>query len=237
MTLVENKISSQYDNMKNSISVVKKSAIQTNKLGETNSSLISGNTEMVTSHTFHIDSLNKRKVDLENHLKILQDDLDDTTNQSLRRTLTFRKIKQESLRESWDATKRILANEIHRVISLRTPEEILSKIETAHWPKENQSLFSQYNKVPPIIAKFTDWTFTEEMKMSFIKAAKCSRNNHIVHLSQMYSPVVTNRWNEAMKVCKQLRNEDKQIQAYVKFPATLMVKKPGETTYSVQSES
>ena len=39
-----------------------------------------------------------------------------------------------------------------------------------------------------------------------------------------------------MEVCKQLRNEDKQIQAYVKFPAIFMVKKPGETTYSVYSE-
>ena len=52
----------------------------------------------------------------------------------------------------------------------------------------------------------------------------------------MSSPAVTNRWNEAMKVRKQLRNEDKQTQAYVKFPAILMVKKSGETTYSVHSE-
>ena len=78
ITLVENKISSQYDNIRNSISAVKKSAIQAIKLGETNSSLISENTEMITLHSFNIDSLNKRIVDLENHLKILQDDLDDT---------------------------------------------------------------------------------------------------------------------------------------------------------------
>ena len=52
----------------------------------------------------------------------------------------------------------------------------------------------------------------------------------------MYFPAVTNRRNEAMKIRKQLRNEDKQIQAYVKFAAVFMVKKPGETTYSVQSE-
>ena len=52
----------------------------------------------------------------------------------------------------------------------------------------------------------------------------------------MYSPAVTNRQNEAMKVRKQLRNEDKQIQAYVKFPAIFMGKKPREATYSVHSE-
>ena len=90
-------------------------------------------------------------------------------------------------------------------------------------PKENQSPFSQHNKVPPIIAKFTDWTFTEEIKISFIKRAKNSRNNHIVYVSQMYSQAVSNRCNEAMKVCKQLINEDKKILAHVKFPAILII--------------
>ena len=52
----------------------------------------------------------------------------------------------------------------------------------------------------------------------------------------MYSPVITNRWNEAMNARKQLRNGDKQIQAYVKLPAILVVKKHEEKTYSLHSE-
>ena len=48
----------------------------------------------------------------------------------------------------------------------------------------------------------------------------------------MYSAVITDRWNEAMNARKQLRNGDKQIQAYVKLPAILMVKKPGEKTFT-----
>ena len=63
-TLVENKISSQYVETINSISAVKKSAIQATKLGETNSSLISENTEKITSLTFDIESLNARIMDL-----------------------------------------------------------------------------------------------------------------------------------------------------------------------------
>ena len=89
--------------------------------------------------------------------------------------------------------------------------------------------------MPPIIAKFIEWRFTEEIKTSFIKAAKNPRNNQIVYVSQVYSPAVTNRLNEYMKVHKQLTNEDKQIQTYVKFPFILMVKKPEETKYSVHS--
>ena len=56
-TLVESKISSQYDDIRNSISTFEKSSIQAIKLGETNYSLISENTEMITSHTFDINSL------------------------------------------------------------------------------------------------------------------------------------------------------------------------------------
>ena len=69
-----------------------------------------------------------------------------------------------------------------------------------------------------------------------MKAAKNPRNNHIVYVSQMYSPAVTNRRNEGMKARKQLRNDENQFQGYVNFPAILKVKKPGETTYSVDSQ-
>ena len=169
ITLVENKIFSQYDDIRNFISAVEKSAIWAIKLGDTNLYLISENTENITWHTFDIDSLNKIIVGLENHLRITRDYLDDTRNRNLRKTLTFRNIKQDSLRESWDTTKRILANEIHTIIPHGSPKETLSQIERAHRPKENQSPVSHYNKVAPIIAKFTDWTFTEESKRHSLK--------------------------------------------------------------------
>ena len=57
ITLVESKISSQYDDIRNSISTFEKSSIQAIKLGEINYSLISENTEMITSHTFDVNSL------------------------------------------------------------------------------------------------------------------------------------------------------------------------------------
>ena len=67
--------------------------------------------------------------------------------------------------------KTILANEVHRVIAHRPPEEILSKIET-FTDQKKQSPLSQHKKIPPIIAKFTEQIFTEEIKTSFVKAAK-----------------------------------------------------------------
>ena len=57
------------------------------------------------------------------------------------------------------------------------------------------------------------------LKLCFIKA-----KSHIF-VSQMYSPALTKRRNEAMKVRKELKKSDPTIQAYVKFPAKLMIKK------------
>ena len=39
-----------------------------------------------------------------------------------------------------------------------------------------------------------------------------------------------------MKKRRKLKNEDKNIQGYVKYLATLMIKKPGDPKYSVYQE-
>ena len=88
----------------------------------------------------------------------------------------------------------------------------------------------EYTTTPAIIAKFNDWQFTETNKTSFIKAK--SR----IFVSQMYSPVLTKRKNEAMKLRKELKKSDPTIQAYVKFPAKLIVKNDKGKEFSLFAE-
>ena len=52
----------------------------------------------------------------------------------------------------------------------------------------------------------------------------------------MYSPALTKRRNEAMKVRKELKKSDPTIQAYVKFPARLMIKYGKDKEYSLYAE-
>ena len=52
----------------------------------------------------------------------------------------------------------------------------------------------------------------------------------------MYSPALTKRTNEAMKVRQELNKNDLTIQAYVKFPAKLMVKNGKGKEYSLYAE-
>ena len=125
-------------------------------------------------------------------LKGPPNDLDDTRNRSLKKNLIFQNITQESLRESWETTKRIVANEIHRVIPHRSLGKIATKTEWAHWPKENQSSVSQHNRIPPIITKSTEWAFTEEIKMSFIKFIKESKEQpYSLYLSNIQAFLAT----------------------------------------------
>ena len=52
----------------------------------------------------------------------------------------------------------------------------------------------------------------------------------------MYSAALTKRPNNAMTKQKELRKDDHQIQAYVKYPAVLMVKYPVESVYTSYAE-
>ena len=149
----------------------------------------------------------------------------------MRKTLIFRNIQQDQSRESWDQTNIILANEIKKQKENIDHDVIIKKIERAHRAKENRP-----GRNLPIIAKFKNWNFSEEMKNSFIKVAKDRNNRTPIFVSQIYSPSLTTRCNEAMKKRKELREEDQRIRAYVKYLPVLIVKRPGETAYTPYAE-
>ena len=105
----------------------------------------------------------------------------------------FKKIRQPQQRESWDQTKQILANEILNVMPELDKEFIINKIERAHRAKRNN-----YGTILPVIAKFSDWTFSEQVKSSFIKAAKDKKDETPIIVSQMYSAALTKGRNNAI---------------------------------------
>ena len=96
---------------------------------------------------------------------------------------------------------------------------IMKKIERVHRAKKNRP-----GRNLPVIAKFTSWNLSEEVKTSFIKAAKDGNSHTLIFVLQMYSSALTTQCNEAMKKWKKLREEDQGIQAYVKYSTVLMVK-------------
>ena len=82
---------------------------------------------------------------------------------------------------------------------------LIERTERAHRSKE-----SEFSEIPAIIAKFTDWDLTEKIKSGFIKSKSS------IHVSQMYSPAITKRRNNATVARKELKRLDLSIQAFVK---------------------
>ena len=80
---------------------------------------------------------------------------------------------------------------------------ITSKIERADKVKRNN-----YGTILPVIVKFSDWTFPEQVKSSFIKAAKDKKDETPIIVSQMYSTALTKQHNNAMIKQKELRKDD-----------------------------
>ena len=85
---------------------------------------------------------------------------------------------------------------------------IIKKIERAHRANETRP-----GRNLPVIAKFTDWNFSEEVKISFIKTAKDRNGCFPIFVSHLYSPALSMQRNEAMKKRKELREADQGIRA------------------------
>ena len=68
------------------------------------------------------------------------------------------------------------------------------------------------------------------MKSRFVKS-KLS-----IYVSQMYFPAVTKLQNNTLIARKELKRLDLSIQAFVIYPAKLMVRKAAESKYRVHGE-
>ena len=165
---------------------IKQKANSALSLATSNSKVIAENTERISSQQFDYQSLVERIEALETKNKELTDELEDSKNRSMRKTLVFRNIRQPQQRESWDQTKQTLANEILNVMPELDKDFIISKIERVHRAKGNN-----YGTILPVNAKFSDWTFSEQIKFSFIKAAKDKKDEIPITVSQMYSTALT----------------------------------------------
>ena len=156
-------------------------------------------------------------------------------NRSLRKTLIFKNIKHQVNENSWSNTKKVLIDEISKVLTEASKEEIATNIERAHRVQNNSETRNRSNNTPPyLVAKIANWEFSERIKSAFI--VENQNGNSRVFVSQMYSKSLTLRRNQALKHRYELKEGDPSIQGYVRYPATLMIKRAGERKYRVEKE-
>ena len=85
-------------------------------LGPSNSTRTSQNTHWIENKKFKINELKENFSKLNEDYKTLEEELDDNSDRSLRKTLISKNIPVQQQRESWAETKIILTKEIHTLI-------------------------------------------------------------------------------------------------------------------------
>ena len=96
-----------------------------------------------------------------------------------------------------------------------------SKIERTHRLKENK-----YGTFLLITAKFSDWTFSEQVNSEPSKLQKIKKmksHNSVTDVLAALTKWFNNAMSWEKELQKELRKDDHQIQVYVKYPVVLMV--------------
>ena len=99
----------------------------------------------------------------------LESEIEELKNRSLRKTLIFKNIKHQVNENSWSDTKNVLIDEISKVLTEASKEEIATNIERAHRVQNNSETRNRSNNTQPyLVAKISNWEFSKRIKSAFI---------------------------------------------------------------------
>ena len=84
-----------------------------------------------------------------------------------------------------------------------------------------------------LLVKMFNWELSENVKSAFIQE---NQNGWLqVFVSQMYSKSLTLCRNQALKQRHNMKEEDPSIPGYIRYPATLMIKRPGQKSIRLRT--
>ena len=153
----------------------------------------------------------------------LQESFEDQINRNARKTLIFTNVPETS-DETYDVSP-TLANTICKATNGEiTIEKAKAMVERAHRGKARRN---SKGGPRPIYAAIDDWRNSEKVKDLFLD----KKNKSGIYCQQMFGPRTTWRRSQALKMRKELKDQDPRTKGYVAFPARLMVKKQGDTKY------
>ena len=136
----------------------------------------------------------------------LESEIEELKNRSLRKTLIFKNIKHQANKNSWCDTKKVLIDEISKVLTEASKVEIATNIERAHQVQSSETTGKRSNNTPPYLAaKIANWKFSERIKSAFI--VENQNGNSRVFVSQMYSKSLILRQNQTLKDQYELKGD------------------------------
>ena len=97
----------------------------------------SKNSDEIEGLKFQISGQNKQISRQNKTISELERELEELKNRSLRKTLIFKNIKHKFNENSWTGIKKVLIDEISKVLTEAFKEEIVTNIERVHRIKNN----------------------------------------------------------------------------------------------------
>ena len=182
------------------------------------------------------DSIENLREELESRDKkidMLEREIDDLRNQSMRKTLVFRGLPEKAEgADTWENVRKFLL----KFLALYDPEFARLSIDRAH--HSARKIDPRKSKSPrprPVFAEFVSWQDASRVLTMAAKIGKTpyefEGHEYKISVEQMVSKSVMEKRQTALKVRKYLMNENPNWLASLRFPAILMVKESKETQY------
>ena len=171
----------------------------------------------LTSHEEMIENTKLRGM-----IASVKHNLDEQIDRGLRNHVTFTGLKRLPNEKTWDDTTSTLVTWLKEHVE-STFE--LDAIERCHrGPRYG-------DQTPEIFCRFTKWKDAEK-----VRDAMRGKAINGVGCKDKLSKGTQARFNNAMLLRRELKNENNDLKLFVKYPAKLMCKAPGDEKYHVVKE-
>jgi hypothetical protein len=196
---------------------------------------IAKNADDITDLRIAVEELREENIQLRNALEDKADidyvDEKDAkiTDDALRNSMTACGVVKAGPEKKWDDTKRVLADSLATLTPDLDSDAWFRKIERAHRGG------SKEGKIPVIHCRFKSWGSLDRV-MNIFRGENPPANPMKLEFYEKFHEHTEARRKKAIELRKSIRSKDKTIKAYVKYPAILRVKKPGETRYTNVAE-
>ena len=165
-------------------------------------------------------------------LKKLEDSKADSSwvasihDEQLRNSMTVCGVKKGPNETYWKGTKATLATALAGLTGEEYSQRYwIRALQRAHRGKETEG------KIPVIHCKFVSWA-DHDMVMNLFRGDDAVPNPDKLEFYEKFSDHTDDRRKKAVVKRTAVRANDKSIKSYIKYPADVMVKKPGETRYT-----
>ena len=188
---------------------------------------IGRNSAAIAELTARVEALEREKGESEKTIQTLHNDLDDVKNRNMRNNLIIKGLPESSNGEKED-TRAVVINYLAELAE-QDEAEIEDVVDRCHrgGRKNNNNNNNNINNKPRNIYM----NFTSSRHVDFyIQKARTQKSEY--KLERQFTKPVQDRRNAAMLHRRTLLDNKEITSGYLEYPATLMVKKPGDSKES-----